>query len=91
MRSSACSFDNFGFCVDQMVFDEIQACFNVCIFKLDEVQACSDLFLHRYLIELVTSGILVREGEKNIRFLVCKPTQSAAVDAGGRSTWMDDR
>lgn len=55
---STCGFDNFGIRVDKVVFDEIQACFNVSIFKLDKVQACSDLFLHRYFIQLVTGSLL---------------------------------
>lgn len=44
--SSTRGFNNFGFCVDQMIFDKVQTCFNVSIFKLDKMQACSDLFLH---------------------------------------------
>lgn len=37
VRSSTCGFDVFGFSVDQMILDEVQACFNVRIFKFDEV------------------------------------------------------
>lgn len=35
--SSTCGFDIFGFCVDQMILDEVQACFNIGIFKFDKV------------------------------------------------------
>lgn len=37
VRSSTCGFDIFGFCVDQMILDEVQACFNIGVFKFDEV------------------------------------------------------
>lgn len=67
MRSSAGSFDNFGFRVDQVVFDEVQTCFNVSVFKLDEVQACSDLLLHRYLIQLVTGSILGNKWDTHVQ------------------------
>lgn len=58
VRPSTCGFDNFGVRVDQMIFDEVQACFNVSIFKLDEVQARGHLFLHRYFIEPVAGSLL---------------------------------
>lgn len=38
--------DDLGLCVDEMVFDEVQAGFNVGILKLNEVQSSSDLFLN---------------------------------------------
>lgn len=65
VRPSTCGFDNFGVRVDQMVFDEVQARFNVSIFKLDKVQACSDLFLHRYFIELVAGSLLGHRWDGN--------------------------
>ena len=57
VRPSASGFDDFGSRVDQMVPDEVQARFDVRILKLDEVQTRSDLFLHRYLIQLVTGSL----------------------------------
>ncbi|TNN35844.1 hypothetical protein EYF80_053992 [Liparis tanakae] len=56
VRPSARGFDDFGVVVDQVVPDEVQACFDVGIFKLDEVQPCGDLFLHGYFVELVTGS-----------------------------------
>lgn len=58
VRPSACGFDHFGVRVDQVVSDEVQARFDVGVFKLDEVQPCSDLFLHSDFIQLVAGGLL---------------------------------
>lgn len=66
MRPSTRGFDDFGLRVDEMVFDEVQARFNVSVFKLDEVQARGHLFLHGYFIELVT-GRLLRQREVRIQ------------------------
>lgn len=72
MCPSTCGFDDFGFCVDQVVFDEVQACFDVSILKLNKVQACSDLLLHRYFIQLVTGCLLRNRGGNNTgMFLPC--------------------
>lgn len=68
---STCGFDDFGFCVDQMVFDEVQTCFNVGIFKLDKVQAGSDLFLYGDFIELVTGSLLGWKQRMNTPCSVC--------------------
>ena len=71
VRPSTCGFDDFGFRVDQMVFDEVQACFDVGIFKLDEVQTGSDLFLHGDFIELVTGSLLGWKQRINTQCNVC--------------------
>lgn len=47
------SFDDFGFRVNQVVFDKVQAGFNVCILKLDKVESRSDLFLYRNFIKRI--------------------------------------
>lgn len=64
MCPSTCGFDDFGFCVDQVVFDKVQARLDVSILKLDKVQACSDLLLYGYFIQLVT-GCLLRHRRGN--------------------------
>ena len=43
---STCRLDHLGVCVNQVVFDEVQAGFNVGILKLDEVKSSRDLLLH---------------------------------------------
>lgn len=47
-------FDDFGFCVNQVVFDKVQAGFNVCILKLDKVESSSDFFLYRNFIKRIS-------------------------------------
>lgn len=47
-------FDYFGFRVNQVVFDKVQAGFNVCILKLDKVESSGDLFLYRNFIKRIS-------------------------------------
>lgn len=60
MSPSTGGFDDFGVSVDEVVFDKVQAGFNVGIFKLDEVKASQDLLLHWDLIEGVILSVLVK-------------------------------
>lgn len=58
VRPSARGLDHFGFRVDQVVLDEVQACLDVGVFELDEMQASAHLLLHGYFIELIAGRLL---------------------------------
>ena len=58
VRSSTRGFNDFGFGVDQVVFNKVQTSFDVCILKLDEVESSSDLFLHRNFINRIPFCLL---------------------------------
>lgn len=73
MCPTACGLDNFGLRVDEVVFDEVQARFNVSILKLDEVQPSGDLLLHGYLVQLVTSCLLRHRADGNTRLHPFEP------------------
>lgn len=59
VSSSSSSLDHFGFRVHQVVFNEIQAGFDVAVLELDEMQPSRDLLLDRDLVQRVSIRFLL--------------------------------
>lgn len=56
--TTTCSFDDFCLCIDKMVFDEIEAGFNISVFEFNEVKSSCNLFLNGYFIQRLIFYVL---------------------------------